>query len=108
MGHLPILPPIRQSYPPHPLTNTRSLPPINSLPTYEQASFESQDKESNVPPDYYEETGRVKRKEVDQGATEEESIDMSGYMSSEEIHMAAMEGVKAATMRKLVSQEEPS
>ena len=50
----------------------------------------------------------MKRKEVDQGATEEESIDMSGYMSSEEIHMAAMEGVKAATMRKLVSQEEPS
>ena len=47
----------------------------------------------------------MRRKEKDQEATEEETIDMSGYMSSEEIHMAAMEGVKAATMRKLVSQK---
>ena len=47
----------------------------------------------------------MKRKEVDQEATEEGTIDMSGYMSSEEIHMAAMEGVKAATMRKLVSPD---
>lgn len=93
---------ISPSHSSHPLTNTSILPPINNLPTYEQASF---DQESKVPPDYYEETGRVRRKEKDQETTEEETIDMSGYMSSEEIHMAAMEGVKAATMRKLVSRK---
>ena len=45
----------------------------------------------------------MRREEEDQGGTEGEAIDMSQYMSSEEIHVAAMEGVKTSTMKKLVS-----
>ena len=46
----------------------------------------------------------MRREGGGQGGKEEETIDMSQYMSSEEIHVAAMEGVKTATMKKLVSQ----
>lgn len=89
-----------------PLISTKTFPPTNDPPTYEQASFESQgsqNREEVNPPDYYKETGRVRREEEDQGGTEGEAIDMSQYMSSEEIHVAAMEGVKTSTMKKLVS-----
>jgi len=63
----------------------------NDPPTYEQASFESQgsqNREEVNPPDYYKETGRVRREEEDQGGTEGEAIDMSQYRSSEEITFA--------------------
>ena len=69
--------------------------PTNNPPSYEQSSL-SESRHSSIgeggPPEYYQETGRTRSEGGGDGE----------YISSEEIHVAAMEGVKASTLRKLV------
>lgn len=110
----PVLPPIAQapspasgppSTPPahsHPPTPTYGTPPHrpSDPPSYEQASLEASPRQPTTsggsPSDYYQEPRAASREGRGEG------VDMTQYVSSEEIHIASMEGVKAAVMRRLV------
>lgn len=90
------IPPQSSTHQPHPPTQP---------PTYEQADTKSRGQSArgadSKPPDYYQLSGHDVRDGGQEGGREEEEED---YISNEEIHVAAMEGVKASTMKRLVRE----
>ena len=114
LAALPVLPPVRGtvSYPfTHnlPSPHTTSSQPFNypaiprQPPSYEQAEA---DQGSFCPYQHLHVQGEVvlksRKEEDDSNIAAGEMEDSSQYLSKEEIHVAAMEGVKTSRLRNLV------
>ena len=112
--HLPVLPHISTSShgTPHTPLGTASQrhtvnEAVTSPPTYVDSHNKGRSQRSaeDEPPDYYQQTGHVRDGDGRGCGINVKEENMSQYTSSEEIHVAAMEGVKASSMRKLVRDD---